>query len=193
MTARVPVTFEGPNSNEQVSCCSLSLFARLRSVPKSFLFCKEADLRFVALDVGSFSFAAGVARRVGCFFAISVCLAVALPLFTASAAHALSGYGSNAPAVVAQYPDSSASQLAPKPAVSNLGQAIARKRAVLRDPRVRAQVADQDAVIAQKATRAIATTAGLAPSQSGSIALLIAGVGVVALGLLLRWRRGLQN
>ena len=143
--------------------------------------------------MGFSSFAACAARRIGSFFAISVCLAVALPLFTAGAAQALSGYGSDTPAVAAQYPDSSASQLAPKPAFSNLGQAITHTRKILRNPQVRAQMAGEDAVIAQKATRAIATTAGLAPSQSGSIALLIAGVGVVALGLVLRWRRGPQT
>jgi hypothetical protein len=154
--------------------------------------CKEADPRFVGFDVGSLSFVVGVARRIGSLLAISVCLAVALPLMTASGALALSGYGSDTPAVAAQYPDSSASQLGPKPVFSNLGQAITHTRKILRNPQVRAHVQAEDEVIARKTTHAITTTAGLTPPQSGSIALLIAGAVVVALGVLLRWRRGTQ-
>jgi hypothetical protein len=122
-----------------------------------------------------------------------VCLALALPLLTAGAAQAISGYSSATPAVAAQYPDSSSSQLGPKPVFSDLGQAITRRRKILRNPQVRAQVQAEDKMIAKQTTHAIATTAGLAPSQSGSIVLLIAGVGVVALGVILRWRRGTQN
>jgi hypothetical protein len=114
---------------------------------------------------------------------------------TAGPALAISGYASNTPAVAAQYPDSSASQLGPKPVISDLGQAITRTRKMLRDPdpKVRAHVRAENQVIVRKTTQAIATAAGLAPPQSGSIALLIAGVGVVALGVVLRWRRGTQN
>ena len=143
--------------------------------------------------MGCVSFAADVARRKGSLLAISVCLAIALPLMTASAALAISGYSSDTPAVAAQYPDSSASQLGPTPVFSDLGQAIASTRKIMQDPRVRAQVRAADEVIAQKTRHAITTTAGLAPPQSGSIALLIAGMGVVALGIFLRWRRGTQN
>lgn len=143
--------------------------------------------------MGPLSLAGGAARRIGSLLAISVCLAVALHLTTADTALAISGYGSNAPAVAAQYPDSGASALGPTPTVSTLGTAITRTRKMLRDPRVRAQVRIADAVIARKTTSAIATAAGLAPPQSGSIALLIAGVGVVGLGVVLRWRRGTQN
>ena len=145
--------------------------------------------------MGSSSFAAGAARRTVSLLAITVCLAVALPLMTAGPALAISGYGSNTPAVAAQYPDSSASQLGPKPVISDLGQAITRTRKILRNPnpKVRAHVRAENQVIARKTMQAIATAAGLAPPQSGSIALLIAGVGVVALGVVLRWRRGTQN
>jgi hypothetical protein len=112
---------------------------------------------------------------------------------TAGAAQALSGYSSDTPAVAAQYPDSSASQLGPTPAFSDLDQAITRTRKILRDPQVRAKVRAEDAVIARKTTHAIASTAGLGAPQSGSIALLIAGMGVVALGIFLRWRRGTEH
>ena len=155
--------------------------------------------------MGCLSFGAGAVRRTVSLFAISVCLATALPLLAAGAAHAISGYGSDTPAVAAQYPDSSASQLGPTPVLSDLGQAITRspgggllatgtrKEVVLRDPKVRAQVRAEGTVIARKTTHAIATTAGLNPPQSGSIVLLIAGGGVVALGVFLRWRRGTQS
>ena len=142
--------------------------------------------------MGLFSLAAGAARRKGAVLAIGVCLAVALLLMTAGAARAISGYGSDTPAVAAQYPDSRAGHLGPKPAFSSLGQAITRTRKMLRDPQVSAQVKAADKVIARETTQAIATSAGLAPLQSSSIALLIAGVGVVALGVFLRWRRGTQ-
>ena len=142
--------------------------------------------------MGWLRFAAGAARRTGSLLAISVCLAAAVPLMTAGAAQALSGYSSDTPAVAAQYPDSDASQLGPKPVFSNLGQAITHTRKILRNPQVRARVRDEDAVIARKTIHAIETTAGLTPPQSGSIALLTAGVGVVALGIFLRWRRGTE-
>jgi hypothetical protein len=143
--------------------------------------------------VGTGSVAVGACgtRRVRSLLAISACLAVGLLLMTPGAAHGISGYSSNVPAVAAQYPDSPAlSPLTPQPVVSNLAQVTVRTRKTLRSPKVKAQVRTKERVIARKTTHAIATAAGLGAPQSGSIALLVAGIGVVALGAFLRWRRG---
>lgn len=133
----------------------------------------------------------GPARRASFIVATSVCLAVALLVMTAGNALAISGYSSNSPAVAAQYPDSSTLRhLGTKPVFSDLDDVVAHTRRLLRNPKVAAQVRAKERVIARKTTHAIATAAGLEPPQSGSIALLVAGMGVITLGGFLRWRRG---
>lgn len=136
----------------------------------------------------------GFIRRAGCLLAISLCLAGAPLLMAPGDALAISGYSSNTPAVAAQYPDSNELRsVGPKPVFSDLDAVIAHTRALLRNPKVRAQVRAKERVIARKTTHAIATAAGLEPPQSGSIALLVAGMGVITLGSFLRWRRGVAE
>jgi hypothetical protein len=133
------------------------------------------------------------AQRAGLGLVISACLAVALLLATAGAARAISGYSTGGPAVAAQYPDSGTlRQSGPKPVFSDLGEVTVHIRTMLRNstPEARRQVRAKERSIVRKTTHAIATAAGLDPSQSGSIALLAAAMGVIVIGGFLRWRRG---
>jgi hypothetical protein len=142
------------------------------------------------------------ARPVGSLLAVSLCLAVGLLLISTGTALGLSGFASNGPAVRAQYPDAPDLQGAgPQPVVSSLGNVIYVTRKAERNLRREAarnpKAAAQQRVIEQKVTRmaigALSSVAGLGASQSGSIALLVAGIVVLSVGGVLRWRRGLTQ
>jgi hypothetical protein len=131
---------------------------------------------------------------VGSLLAVSLCLAVGLLLISTGTALGISGFASNEPAVRAQYPDATDLQGAgTKPVVSSLGNVIYMTREAARNPKVAAR----QRVIEQNITRmsigALSSVAGLDARQSGSIALLIAGIVVLSVGGVLRWRRGLTQ
>lgn len=114
-----------------------------------------------------------------------------LLLVTSGLALGISGFAANEPAVDAQYPDAVGAKLGPKPVVSNLVDidrvTVQAKR---KDP-ARWHAIQRE--IVRKTTRALTTAAGLAPRETGSIVLLIAGMAVMLAGIFLRWRRGITE
>jgi hypothetical protein len=109
-----------------------------------------------------------------------LCIGIGLLLALPGTALAISGYASGSTAVAAQYPDSTAAQGAgAKPAISDLAQVTQATR--LSDPTTPRTVVHQelDAISSGEGNLA----------QKGSIALLIASLGVVVVGGVLRWRR----
>ncbi len=131
------------------------------------------------------------ARPVGSLLAVSVCLAVGLLLVTSGLALGISGFAANEPAVDAQYPDAVGAKLGPKSVVSSLVDidrvTVQAKR---KDP-ARWHAIQRE--IIRKTTRALTSAAGLAPRETGSIVLLIAGIAVILVGVILRWRRGVTE
>jgi hypothetical protein len=156
---------------------------------------KELGSRFVGLDVGTRNVGRGgdPGRRVGLLLAVSLYLAAALLAVTAQPAFGISGYSSGEPAVLAQYPDSTSLPAAsPKPVFSNLGAVLKTTSKIMRNPEARTQWRVSRRSITQDTKRALTTAAGLDTTQSGSIALFIAGMAVLLVGGFLRWRRGLS-
>jgi hypothetical protein len=157
---------------------------------------KELNLRFVGAGVGTRNLRSGgdQARQAGSLLAVSLCLAVGLLLITGGVALGISGYSSGQSAVLAQYPDAtSLNATAPKPAVSSLGDVLKNTHKILRTPKARARWRAKQRTITRNTKHALATAAGLEPPQSGSIALLLAGMAVILVGVFLRWRRGLTH
>ncbi len=130
------------------------------------------------------------ARPVGSLFALSLCLAVGLLLMTAGTALGISGFATPETAVRAQYPDAPGASRA-KPVVSSLDDImrVTRKAARDRDPTAARRFREAEHVIALKARSAVLSSAGIDTRQSGSIALLAAGIAVLSVGGVLRWRR----
>ena len=96
------------------------------------------------------------------------------------------------PSVRAQYPDSGGPPGQP-PVVSSLGSLMHLTRQIDRDPNAAARLRASEREIGREATRALLTTAGIDPRQSGSIVLLMAAIGVLSVGGVLRWHRGRAN
>jgi hypothetical protein len=121
-----------------------------------------------------------------------LCLAVLLSLVAASPALALSGYATDQPAVNAQYPDATTtgSPGGGGGSVGSLGTLMRSRHRRASTPKAAARQRKVERKIVRRATGALASAAGLAPSQSGSLVLLLGAVGVVTLGGVLRWRRG---
>jgi hypothetical protein len=128
----------------------------------------------------------------GAVFAISLCLTVGLLLVTAGTALAISGFTSDEPAVRAQYPDATGlPQTGQAPAISNLEDVIRLTHSIdRRDPQVAAKLRAVTPAIRHKVKAALSTAPTLNTQQSGSIALLVIGIAVLAVGGVLRWRRG---
>jgi hypothetical protein len=144
-------------------------------------------------------FAGHPARPLGSLLAVSLCLAIGLLLLQTGTALGISGFASNEPAVRAQYPDAtypdSAGPQAPgtQPVVSSLADIGHVTREAERNPKVAARLQASRPEITRMALAALSSAAGLGTSQSGSIALLIAGIVVLSVGSALRWRRGLTQ
>ena len=134
------------------------------------------------------------AKPAGSLLAVSVCLAVGLSLTTTGAALGISAFATPGPAVRAQYPDSAGSLGGGSPpVVSNLASLMRLTREAQRNPKTAARLHAQEQQIAQKAAHAVMTAGGIDARQSGSIVLLIVGIGVLSVGGVLRWRRGLAE
>lgn len=141
----------------------------------------------------SLSMRGPVARRHAASVAVSLCLAMGLVLTAAGTGLAISGLASDGPAVRAQYPDADA--LAPGagqngPAVSSLADIVRARAQLLRNPRAAARRRLQEASIDRRITAALPSPTGLGVGDSGSIPLLMIGIAVLAVGGVLRWRRG---
>lgn len=123
-----------------------------------------------------------------------LCLAVFLPLVAASPALALSGYATDQPPVNAQYPDvtTKGSEAGGGGELTSLSKLMTSRHRRARTPKAAARQRIVERRIARRATGALASAAGLAPSQSTSLILLLGAVGVVSIGGVLRWRRGLS-
>jgi hypothetical protein len=122
---------------------------------------------------------------------IVLCLAVLAPLVAAAPAMALSGYASGQLPVNAQYPDADNNGSveqggAPLGTLSLLMTATQRQA---RTPRARARQRQFHRRIVRQESAALASAAGLTPSQSGSLVLLFGAILVVSVGGVLRWRR----
>jgi hypothetical protein len=134
------------------------------------------------------------ARPRGSLLAVSLCLAVGLLLVTAGTALGISGFASPGPAARAQYPDAPGLQgPGPQPAISSLGSLMRVTRDIEREPKkVAARWRAKERADTRKATKAVLSAAvGGDARQSGSIALLLAGIAVLSVGGVLRWRREL--
>jgi hypothetical protein len=139
-------------------------------------------------------FGAHRAKPAGSLLAVSMCLAVGLLLVSTGAALGISAFATPGPAVRAQYPDSTGSLGGGSPpVVSNLASLMRLTREAHRDPKAAARLRVEERQAAQKATHAVMTAGGMDARQSGSIALLIVGLGVLSVGGVLRWRRGLAE
>ena len=120
-----------------------------------------------------------------------MCLVIFVGLLQVGPALALSGYGSDQPAVNAQYPDAAGSDL------SGPGGGSATLSSLMRSDR---RSADRDRTVAhrrsiqreivRKATAVLSRDAGLGPAESGTVLLLLITAAVVSIGGFLRWRRG---
>ena len=158
--------------------------------------CQEPPRRFVA------AFVRGEAlhtqrRRWACrqvpSLAISACLAVGILLTATGTGLAISGFATSGPAVRAQYPD--AAELAPD------GKLITSQAPSLMDIAMEGRAIDHSgrAAVKRRATErklerrvaaALPSTSRMGVGESASIPLLMVGIGVLAVGGILRWRRG---
>lgn len=156
---------------------------------------QELGPRFVRLGVArqKVRLEAHPARPLGSLLAVSLCLAVGLLLVTAGTALGISGFASPGPAVRAQYPDASGLQgSGPQPVISSLGSLMRVTRDIDRNPKAAARSRAKEQGYTRKATRAVMSASVVGDArQSASIALLIAGIAVLSVGGVLRWRRGL--
>lgn len=119
-----------------------------------------------------------------------LCLAVLLPLVAAAPAMALSGYASGQSPVNAQYPDADTGSLAPGGvAVGTLRLLMTATHRQAHSPRAAARQRQIQRRIVRQERGALASAAGLTPSQSGSLVLLFGAILVVSVGAVLRWRR----
>lgn len=133
-------------------------------------------------------------RPVGSLVAVSLCLAVGLLFISAGTALGISGFDSDQPAVRTQYPDAAGLQpRGPKPMISSLGDVTNVTRKIERDPKAAARFRAVQRATSRKVVAAMSSTPALDTRQSGSIALLIVGIAVVAVAGFLRWRRGLTQ
>jgi hypothetical protein len=133
-------------------------------------------------------------RPVGSLLAVSLCLAVGLVFVSAGTALGISGFDSNQPAVRAQYPDTAGLQpRGPKPVISSLRDVISVTRKIERDPKAAARFRAVQNAVSHKLGAAMSSAPALDTRQTGSIALLIVGIAVLAVGGFLRWRRGLTQ
>ncbi len=98
----------------------------------------------------------------------------------------ISGFASGGTAVGAQYPDSAAAQSgSPNPEITNLADVTnATRSSRLSDP------AAWQALVPRELEAASSGAAAASLSRTGSIALLVAAVGVVLVAGVVRWRRG---
>jgi hypothetical protein len=121
---------------------------------------------------------------------VVVCLAIFLPLMAAGPAEALSGYATDQPAVNAQYPDlfTGGSQ-GGGDADGTLRSLMAMSRRAS-SPKAAARRRQVQRRINRQARGALSSAAGLTPTQSGSLVLLIGAALVMSVGGILRWRRG---
>jgi hypothetical protein len=126
---------------------------------------------------------------------VSLCIAVGLLLISPGTALGISGFADDQAAVRAQYPDSSALETGgPAPVISSLGDVITdTRRVIARDPKARARLLSVQPTVRRRVVAAMSSATGLDPPQSGSIALLVPGIAVLAAGGVLRWRRGLAR
>ena len=114
-----------------------------------------------------------------------MCLGIGLLLAMPGTAWGISGFAGGGTAVSAQYPDSAAAQSkGPNAEISDLDQvmhAIDSSRASDSDPLQ---------ALLPREIQAVSSGAGANLTRTGSIALLVAAIGVVLVGGVLRWRRG---
>lgn len=112
----------------------------------------------------------------------------------ASPALALSGYAIDQPPVNAQYPDVTTNDSGAGGGVelTSLSKLMTSRIRRASSPKAAARQRIVERRIARRATGALASAAGIPPSQSASLVLLLGAVGVVSIGGVLRWRRGLS-
>jgi hypothetical protein len=156
---------------------------------------QELGPRFVGLGVArqKVRLEGRSARPLGSLLAVSLCLAAGLLLVTAGTALGISGFASPGPAVRAQYPDATGPQ-GPGPLISSLGSVMRVTRDIDRDqdPKVAARRRAIEQEDTRKAKSAVLSASVVGDArQSGSIALLLAGIAVLSVGGVLRWRRDL--
>ena len=98
----------------------------------------------------------------------------------------ISGFASGGTAVGAQYPDSAAAQSgSPKPEITDLAEVTnATRSSRLSDP------AAWQALVPRELQAVSSGAAAASLSRTGSIALLVAAIGVILVGGVVRWRRG---
>ncbi len=125
----------------------------------------------------------------GSRLAVVLCLAVFLPLVAAAPAVALSGYASGQSPVNAQYPDANTGGYQGSQG-GTLRSLMASRHRRASSPKAAARQRQLQRRIVHQENGALASAAGLTPSQSGSLVLLFGAVLVVSVGGVLRWRRG---
>ena len=115
-----------------------------------------------------------------------MCLCIGVLLAMPGTAWGISGFASGGTAVGAQYPDSAAAQSgSPKPEITDLAEVTSATRS--------SRLSDPDAwqALVPRELQAASTGAAAASlSRTGSIALLVAAIGVLLVGGVLRWQRG---
>ena len=158
--------------------------------------CQEPLRRFVA------AFVRGEAvptrrRRWTCAqvpsLAISACLAVGILLTATGTGLAISGFATSGPAVRAQYPD--AAELSPDGklttnAAPSLMDIIKERRAIERSGKAGINKRAVERKLERRVAAALPGPNRMGVGESASIPLLMIGIGVLAVGGILRWRRG---
>ena len=121
-----------------------------------------------------------------------MCLLILVGLLQAAPALALSGYGSDQPAVNAQYPDAaSGDSSGPGGGSATLSSLMRADRHSRDRDRTVAHQRSIQREIARKTTAVLSRDAGLGPAESGTVVLLLITAAVVSIGGFLRWRRGM--
>jgi hypothetical protein len=101
---------------------------------------------------------------------------------------AISGFASDEPAVRAQYPDSVGGQQQER--ISTLENVVQATRGVARGRAAAAQMHATERRVAREVAVSKVGAVRLDMRDSSSIALLLASIGVLAVGGVLRWRKG---
>jgi hypothetical protein len=106
---------------------------------------------------------------------------------------AISGLATNGPAVRAQYPD--AAELAPDGklttnAAPSLMDIVKERRAIERSGKAGTKTRAVERKLERRVAAALPGPNRMGVGESASIPLLMVGIGVLAVGGILRWRRG---
>jgi hypothetical protein len=123
--------------------------------------------------------------------AISTCLAVGILLTATGTGLAISGFATSGPAVRAQYPDAADLTADGKlNAAPSLMDLVKDRRAIERSGTARTNRRAAERRLERRVAAALASPSRMGVGETASMPLLILGIGVLAMGAILRWRRG---